>query len=130
MKLGLQIVLGLFSLIPLAFAVMGLMSGMAGADPAATVSAAVDNQYRYMSGVYILVTLLLWYAIPNIERHFTLMALICAALVIGGIGRFLSQTAIGPGTPQQSAGMLIELGSPILLAWLWLIVRKPRAANP
>jgi uncharacterized membrane protein YqjE len=77
MKLGLQIVLGLFSLIPLAFAAMGLMSGMAGADPAATVSAAVDNQYRYMSGVYILVTLLLWYAIPKIETHFRLMSLIC-----------------------------------------------------
>lgn len=128
MKLGLQIVLGLFSLIPLSFAVMGLIHGMASADPAVTVSAAVDNQYRYMSGVYVLVTLLLWYAIPNIERHFGLMALICVALVIGGIGRFLSQTSIGPGTALQSAGMLIELGSPLLLAWLWLVVRKPRAA--
>jgi hypothetical protein len=128
MKLGLQIVLGLFSLIPLAFAAMGLIHGMASADPVVTVSAAVDNQYRYMSGVYVLVTLLLWYAIPNIERHFGLMALICAALVIGGIGRFLSQTSVGPGTALQSAGMLIELGSPLLLAWLWLVVRKPRAA--
>lgn len=127
MKLGLQIVLGLFSLIPLAFAAMGLLSGMAGADPAATLSAAVDNQYRYMSGVYILVTLLLWYAIPNIERHFTLMALICAALVIGGIGRLLSAAALGPGTPQQAMGVWIELGSPVLLAWLWLVVRSRKA---
>lgn len=127
MKLGLQIVLGLFSLIPLAFAVLGLLSGMAGADPAATLSAAVDNQYRYMSGVYVLVTLLLWYAIPKIERHFTLMALICAALVTGGIGRAISWTTLGPGTAQQWAGMFIELGSPLLLAWLWLVVRKARA---
>lgn len=124
MKLGLQIVLGLFSLIPLAFAAMGLMSGMAGADPAATVSAAVDNQYRYMSGVYILVTLLLWYAIPKIETHFRLMSLICAALVIGGIGRLLSQGAVGPGTEQQQIGAIIELGSPVLLLWLWFVKRS------
>lgn len=127
MKLGLQIVLGLFSLIPLAFAVMGLMSGMAGADPVATVSAAVDNQYRYMSGVYILVTFLLWYAIPRIEQHFMLMAMICAALVIGGIGRLLSQGAVGPGTEQQQIGAMIELGSPVLLLWLWLVVRQKKA---
>jgi Domain of unknown function (DUF4345) len=124
MKLGLQIVLGLFSLIPLAFAAMGLLSGMAGADPAATVSAAVDNQYRYMSGVYILVTFLLWYAIPKIETHFRLMSLICAALVIGGIGRLLSQGAVGPGTEQQQIGAIIELGSPVLLLWLWFVKRS------
>lgn len=128
MKLGLQIVLGIFSLIPLAFAAMGLLSGMAGVDPAATISAAVDNQYRYMSGVYILVSFLLWYAIPKIETHFRLMCLICAALVIGGVGRLLSQAAAGPGTPGQYVGQFIELGSPLLLVWLWFVVRKSRAA--
>ncbi len=127
MKLGLQIVLGVFSLIPVAFAAMGLVSGMASADPAAALSAAVDNQYRYLSGVYILVSLLLWYAIPKIERHFTLMALICAALFIGGIGRLLSVMAAGPGLPGQTIGVFIELGSPLLLVWLWFVVRKARA---
>lgn len=122
MKLGLQIVLGLFSLIPLAFAAMGLLPGHA-----ATVSAAVDNQYRYMSGVYVLVSFLLWYAIPRIEMHFRLMSLICAALVIGGIGRLLSQAAHGPGTPGQAIGQYIELGSPVLLVWLWFVVRKSKA---
>ena len=128
MKIGLQVVLGLFSLIPLAFAALGLISGMAGADPAATLSAAVDNQYRYMSGVYILVTFLLWYAIPQIEKHFALMAMICAALVIGGVGRLLSQGAVGPGTEQQQIGAFIELGSPVFLLWLWFLVRADRKA--
>ncbi|MFN3911245.1 DUF4345 domain-containing protein [Hyphomonas sp.] len=128
MKIGLQVVLGLFSVIPLAFAGLGLASGMAGADPAATVSAAVDNQYRYMSGVYVLVSFLLWYAIPKIETHFRLMCFICAALVIGGAGRLVSHLTVGPGTPEQWAGMFIELGSPVLLLWLWFVVRKPKAA--
>lgn len=127
MKIALQIVLGLFSVIPLAFAALGLASGMAGADPAAPVSAAIDNQYRYLSGVYVLVSLLLWYAIPKIETHFRLMSFICAALVIGGAGRLVSHFTVGPGTPEQWAGMFIELGSPILLVWLWFVVRKSSA---
>lgn len=127
MKIGLQVVLGLFSVIPLAFAALGLVSGMAGADPATPVSAAIDNQYRYMSGVYVLVSFLLWYAIPKIETHFRLISFICAALVIGGLGRLVSYLTVGPGTPQQWAGMFIELGSPILLVWLWFVVRSARA---
>ncbi len=127
MKLGLQIVLGLFSLVPVAFSAMGLLSGMAGADPAAALSAAVDNQYRYMSGVYILVSFLIWYALPKIERHFALMALVCAALFIGGVGRLLSQGAVGPGTEQQQIGAFIELGSPVLLVWLWFVAKRARA---
>ena len=79
-----------------------------------------------MSGVYILVTFLLWYAIPRIEKHFALMAMICAALVIGGIGRLLSQGALGPGTEQQQIGAFIELSSPLLLAWLWFVTRQAR----
>jgi hypothetical protein len=71
--------------------------------------------------------MLLWYAIPKIEQHFTLMALVCAALFIGGLGRLVSHMTIGPGTPQQWAGMFIELGSPILLVWLWFVVKKARA---
>lgn len=127
MKLGLQIVLGLFSLVPAAFAAMGLFSGMAGADPAATVSAAADNQYRYLSGVYILVSFLLWYAIPKVEQHFRLLALVCAALVIGGVGRLISMNTVGPGLPQQFIGTFIELGSPLLLIWQQAVARKFRA---
>ena len=49
-----------------------------------------------------------------------------AALVIGGIGRLLSQGALGPGTEQQQIGAFIELSSPLLLAWLWFVTRQAR----
>jgi hypothetical protein len=127
MKLGLQIVLGLFSLIPLAFAVMGMANGAAGLDPGGQVAAAVDNQFRYLSGMYVVVTLLLWSIIPEIEKHFRTAAIICAALFVGGIGRYLSQMAVGPGTETQLSGMYIELGSPLLLVWLWFVVRQAKA---
>jgi hypothetical protein len=56
------------------------------------------------------------------------MSFICAALVIGGAGRLVSHFTVGPGTPEQWAGMFIELGSPILLVWLWFVVREARAS--
>ncbi|PKP80525.1 MAG: DUF4345 domain-containing protein [Alphaproteobacteria bacterium HGW-Alphaproteobacteria-18] len=126
MKLGLQIVLGLFSLIPLTFAVLGMANGAAGLDPEGSVAAAVDNQFRYLSGMYVVVTLLLWSIIPEIEKHFRIAAIICAALFIGGIGRLISQMAVGPGAEFQISGMYIELGSPLLLVWLWFVVKRAR----
>lgn len=128
MKRGLQIALGLFSLIPLAFAVLGLMQGTGYHVAADEVVAAVDNQYRYMSGVYILVTFLLWYAIPQIEKHGRLIALVCAALVIGAIGRLISHMTIGPGSDEQFAGMIIEFCSPIFLLWQMAVARRAKAA--
>ena len=126
MKLGLQIVLGVLSLIPLAFAVMGLWFGAAYFLPAGEVPAPLDNQLRYLSGVYLLVSLLLWWAIPNVERHGRLLGFICLALVVGGIGRVISWLTLGPGDPGQIAGMGIELGSPLLLLWQRAIaVRDP-----
>jgi hypothetical protein len=127
LKLGLQIVLGLFSLIPLAFAVMGMANGAAGLDPGGQVAAAVDNQFRYLSGMYVVVTLLLWSIIPQIEKHFRTAAIICAALFVGGIGRVISQMSAGPGADFQLSGMYIELGSPLMLVWLWFVVRQAKA---
>lgn len=126
MKLGLQIVLGLFSLIPLAFAVMGVMNGAAGLDPEGSPAAALDNQLRYLSGMYVIVTLLIWSIIPDIERQFRTAAIICAALFVGGVARFISQSTVGPGLPEQAVGMYIELGAPLLLVWQQLVARKAR----
>ncbi len=129
MKLGLQILLGILSLIPLAFAVMGLWLGPASADPSAQVSAAVDNQFRYLSGVYIIVSLLLWYAIPKVEQHFRLLAFVCAALVIGGLGRLYSHLAVAPADARQFVGMCIELGSPVFLIWQQAFAQRARRAT-
>jgi len=127
MKLGLQIVLGLFSLIPLAFAVMGVLNGAAGLDPGGSPASALDNQFRYLSGMYVIVTLLIWSIIPDIERQFRTAAILCAALFIGGVARFISQASVGPGLPVQMTGMYIELGAPLLLIWQQFVARKARA---
>lgn len=127
MKLGLQIVIGVFSLIPIYFAGIGLVHG-AGALAPDGVAAAVDNQFRYNSGTYVAISLVIWYCIPQVEKHFKLLAIVCFALVLGAIGRLISQNTLGPGTEQQFAGMIIEFASPVLLIWQQLVARKANAA--
>ena len=128
MKLGLQIGLGVLSLIPLFFAVMGIMNGASFFMPDGGYPAAIDNQLRYLSGIYLLVTMLLWWSIPNIEKQGVVLAFVCAAIFIGGLARFLSYSTVGPGLDQQFAGMLLELGSPIFLIWQRLVARSASAA--
>ena len=127
MKLGLQIMLGVLSLIPVLFAGIGLAQGAGYHMPEGGFVAALDNQYRYNSGTYILVSLILWYCIPSIEKHFKLLAMVCAALVLGGLGLLLSHTTVGPGIDQQFAGMILELGSPVFLLWQMAVARKANA---
>ncbi len=128
MKLGLQIGLGILSLIPLFFAVMGILNGASFFMPDGGYPAALDNQLRYLSAIYLLVTMLLWWTIPNIEKHGTVLTFVCAAIFIGGIARFVSYSTVGPGLDQQFAGMILELSSPIFLIWQRLVARKAAAA--
>ncbi|MCR9195423.1 MAG: DUF4345 domain-containing protein [Hyphomonas sp.] len=128
MKLGLQIWIGVISLIPLLFSVMGVINGAAYFMPDGGYPAALDNQLRYLSAIYLLVTLLLWWTIPSIEKHGTVLAFICAVIFLGGLARLLSHMTIGPGQPEQFAGMILELSAPALLIWQRLVARKAAAA--
>ena len=123
MKLGLQIVLGVLSLIPLFFAVIGLGLGADRLDPGGA-PAALDNQFRYLSGVYLLVTLLAWRIIPRVEREGVLLALVTAALFVGGLGRVVSHFEAGPGQPVQMAAMALELGAPLLILWQRAVAKR------
>ena len=96
MKLGLQIGLGILSLIPLFFAVNGIINGASYYMPEGGYPAAIDNQLRYLSAIYLLVTVLLWWSIPKIERQGLVLAFVCAVIFIGGVALFISYISIGP----------------------------------
>ena len=117
MKRGLQIALGIFSLIPLYFGILGIVTGAAYFMADGEYPAAIDNQFRYLSAIYLLVTMLLWWTIPNVEKQGKVLAMLCAAIFIGGLARLLSHSTIGAGSDQQFAGMIIELCVPVLLIW-------------
>ncbi|MEL7110549.1 MAG: DUF4345 domain-containing protein [Pseudomonadota bacterium] len=128
MKLGLQIALGVMSLIPLFFAVTGILHGAANYAPDGEFPAAVDNQMRYLSAIYLLVTIMLWRIIPQIEKQGLILAFICGVFVLGGIARFVSHSTVGPGMDRQFVGMIVELSTPIFLIWQRLVARKAAGA--
>ncbi|MGB5725056.1 MAG: DUF4345 domain-containing protein [Parasphingorhabdus sp.] len=113
----------LIGLIPLWFGLNGMFFGAAehmGAEP---FSAAMDNQYRYLSGVYIGVALMIFYSSGDIRRRGDLFRFAIIAIFIGGCARAISYLTIGEPPTEQIAGMIVELLAPLLLLWRARAVR-------
>ncbi|MEZ6001596.1 DUF4345 domain-containing protein [Hyphomonas sp.] len=117
MKRGLQIALGVFSLIPVAFALLGFLAGAGRLSPEG-VTVDLDNQYRYFSGMYLVVSFMIWSIIPAIEKHGHTMLLVSAAIFIGGLGRVVSYMTLGAPSQDLVVGMGIELVVPVIFV-LW-----------
>jgi hypothetical protein len=124
MKRGLQVFLGVFSLIPVIFALLGFLAGAGRLSPEG-VAVDLDNQYRYFSGMYLVVAFLLWSIIPAIEKHGRTLFLISAAIFIGGLGRIVSYMTMGAPSQDLMVGMGIELVVPILfVVWQRAVAAK------
>jgi hypothetical protein len=117
MKRGLQVFLGIFSLIPVAFALLGFVHGAGRLSPEG-VTVDLDNQYRYFSGMYLVVSFLIWSIIPSVEKHGRTVLLISAAIFIGGLGRVVSYMTMGAPSQDLIVGMGIELVVPVIFV-LW-----------
>ena len=115
MKKTLQIILAVLSLIPLFFGLTGIVLGAGRWLPAEAVTPAIDNQYRYLSAFYLSLAFLIWWMIPNIEKHATPLRILVGAIFIGGAARVLSMVTIGPPPTINILGMFLELGAPLIL---------------
>jgi len=124
MKRGLQIFLAIFSLAPLYFGVTGVLSGAAGHMPVEAVTPDLDSQFRYLSGMYIGFTALIWWFIPNIDRHVWLFRLLTLAIFLGGLSRLLSFLTVGAPAPEMVAGIGIEIALPLIVIWQTAVARK------
>ena len=125
MKRGLQIVLLILSLIPLYFAVTGFLGGGAGLNGGVAVSHDLDNQFRYLSAFYLILTFLIWYIIPAIETHTGIFRIAILAIFLGGLARLYSYMYMGVPQPSMVGGMFLELGAPVLAIWQNMVVKNP-----
>lgn len=117
MKRGLQIILAVLSLIPLAFAIIGIFGGAEFANGGASVTAELDNQFRYLSAFYLSLFFLIWWILQDLENRGTVFRLLVLALFLGGLARLYSCLTVGQPPIQSLVGMFLELGSPLLLLW-------------
>jgi hypothetical protein len=124
MRNALQIVLAIFSVVPLAFGISGVFFGAGRWLPGEAISPELDNQYRFLSACYLSIAFLLWWAIPHIERHATLIRIIAFVLFLGGLSRLWSFVDVGWGSQAQVAAMLIELAAPLVAVWQAIVARR------
>lgn len=116
-KTGLQIAMGILSLIPLYFGFLNMFLGAARFLPLEHITPALDSQFRFQSAYYLGLAMVIWWVIPNIEKHTTLFRLLIGALFLGGLARLYSYFTVGAPPTPMFAGMVLELLLPLLIIW-------------
>ena len=124
MKRGLQIVLAVLSLIPLYFAVTGLIGGAEAANAGEAVTAGLDNQFRYLSAYYLSLFFLIWWVLRDLNNRGAVLRLLVLAIFLGGLARLYSYLTVGPPPVNAMIGMALELGAPVLVLWHSKVANK------
>jgi len=125
-----KVSLVILSLIPLYFAITGMVGGAAANNEGVAVSAGLDNQYRYLSGYYFSLFFGIWYVLGDLDSRGAVLRLFVLAIFIGGLARLYSYIQIGPPPVLAMMGMALELGSPILALWHRMLERSPGPVVP
>ncbi|MBL4633873.1 MAG: DUF4345 domain-containing protein [Kofleriaceae bacterium] len=117
MKRGLQIVMAVLSLMPLTFAIKGILFGAAQHIDSAHVTPTIDSYTRYQSGFYLVLFMLIWWLIPQLEKQTAVFRIVVLAIFLGGLARLFSYLSVGPPPPRMIFGMVLALSSPLLILW-------------
>jgi hypothetical protein len=123
MRKSLQITLLILSVIPLFFGLTGVIFGTGRFLEPGAVVPQLDNQFRYLSGMYLMVSFLIWWAVPAIERHGALLRIITLALFLGGVARAVSWATVGQPPLFQIAAMILEMSAPLFAIWQAKVAR-------
>ena len=124
MRRGLQIILAVLSLIPLVFAIMGVWGGAQLANEGQVVAAGLDNQFRYLSAYYLSLFFLIWWILQDLENRGAVLRILVLAIFLGGLARVYSYLTIGSPPIRAISGMILELGSPLLIVWHNIVIKK------
>jgi MFS family permease len=96
-KKQLQRVVVVCSFIPILVGLDGVLLGarMLGGTFGSGVSLGVDNQFRYLSGVFLAIGISYLSSVRKIEQHGERLRLLAALVVAGGIARLVGVTITG-----------------------------------
>lgn len=126
-----RIAIILFACIPLFFGVTGILAGAAGLVREPDIYllpdiSALDNQYRYLSGVYIGIAVMLFYSAGDIVGRALVFRMAIIAVFIGGLGRLVSYLSLGAAESWQMGGMALELIAPVFILWQAKVIKDAR----
>lgn len=123
-----QVVMGILSLIPLSASLFTVVRGARRHLPDMVGAIGIDNQLRYLAGVYFGFAVLIWYVIPRVQHHRTLVTFIAGSVFIGGLGRLVSTLQYGAPGGLQITFLVLELAMPLMV--LWHRLAFPRPSDP
>lgn len=124
MRRALQLTIAVLSLAPLIFGMTNMIMGAARFMPVEDITIAIDSQFRFQSGVYFSVALLLWWMIPRIEQVTWPFRAVALGLFLGGVGRVISAQQFGMPEGNMYYGMILEVCMPGFVVWQWLVARQ------
>ena len=124
MKRGLQIIMAVLSVLPLAVGALGLILGAGLLLPDGAATPKLDSQFRFLSAWDIGLALIVWWLIPRIEYQTTLFRIVCFAVFVGGVGRVTAWYLTGSPGAAFLAVTAIELLVPLLVPWQTHVASK------
>lgn len=123
----LQAAVALGCLSPLYFGLKGVIAGpamLAGVEPAQAAPDLISH-YRYLSGLFFALGLVLASCVPRIEARTRRFRLAAAAIVLGGLAR-LAGIFMGDAPPSAHfIALAAEIGlTPLLVLWQARVARR------
>ncbi|QJB68846.1 DUF4345 domain-containing protein [Parasphingorhabdus halotolerans] len=119
-----RIVTILIGLVPIFLGVTGIIFGAAEHNGGADAAAALDNQYRYLAGVYIAVGAMILYSAGDVKGRAILLRFALLGWVLGAVGRMVSWASLGEPASWQVSGLAIELIVPaVMILWQARVVK-------
>lgn len=121
-KQGLQIVLRVLAAVPILTGGLNLLMGAASLRlldaTFSTITPLIDTEIRFFGAIWLMVGIILYWLIPNIEKHTVLFRLLLGGIFLGGIGRLLSAATVGIPPPLFIGLIALELvWMPLLFLW-------------
>lgn len=123
----LQVAVALGCLSPVWFGLRGIVEGpamLAGVEPGQAPPDLLSH-YRYLSGLFLGIGLVLLSCLPAIERRTARFRWACAAIVVGGLARAFGLIAGDAPSAAHHVALAAELGViPSLLLWQARVARR------
>lgn len=112
-------------LLPASAVIPSLVSGPGFLGHPPVIPTDLDSHFRYVSGIFLGVLVLIAACIPRIERQGPLFRMLGGVIVLGGLSRLVSLLLVGVPSIGHQIGLAVELGlMPLLMLWQARLARR------
>ena len=121
----LQAVMCIVLLLPASAIIPSILWGPGFLGKPPVIPTDLDSHFRYISGIFLAVLLLIVGCIPAIERRGPRLRMLGGIIIVGGLCRLLSLLLVGVPSIGHQIGLAVEIGvMPLMLLWQARLARR------